>query len=339
MSFLCSVLCLLCSFPSAFAQLTPEQALSVRQISDPHFSPDGSRVAFTVAEPPKGTESNRDVWVLDIKSSDVVRFTNTPKSNTSPRWAPTGMRLAFISDRSGTNQIYVFGAAGGEPAQLTEGKNAIQSFEWSPDGNQIAFIAPEPKSDNDDKKEKEKDDARVVDRDSRPARLWVLDVETRKVRRLTSAPWRISEARWLPDGTGFIVIGTDRPESDQWTNQILSVTMTDSALRQIASPRGPFRDIQVSPDGTSVAYLASRSEGPSPHDLYLVSTRSGSGTNLTGETIDRPISRYTWQSNNSLDEVDAQLVLYPREGHGLSEEKHLLDRLNRVINWFDSHVK
>jgi Tol biopolymer transport system component len=62
------------------------------------------------------------------------------------------MRLAFISDRSGTNQIYVFGAAGGEAAQLTEGKNAIQSFEWSPDGNQIAFIAPEPKSDDDDKK-------------------------------------------------------------------------------------------------------------------------------------------------------------------------------------------
>jgi dipeptidyl aminopeptidase/acylaminoacyl peptidase len=38
-------------------------------------------------------------------------------------------------------------------------------------------------------------------------------------------------------------------------------------------------------------------------------------------------------------EVDAQLVLYPREGHGLREEKHLLDRLNRVINWFDTHVK
>jgi dipeptidyl aminopeptidase/acylaminoacyl peptidase len=38
-------------------------------------------------------------------------------------------------------------------------------------------------------------------------------------------------------------------------------------------------------------------------------------------------------------EVDAQLVLYPREGHGLREEKHLLDRLNRVINWFDAHVK
>src|SRR5215470_5129077 len=106
--FLCSVLCLSCSLPSAFAQLTPEQALSVRQISDPHFSADGSRVAFTVAEPPKGTDPNRDIWVLDVKTGDVLQFTNTPKSDESPRWSPVSLRLAFISDRSGTNQIYMF---------------------------------------------------------------------------------------------------------------------------------------------------------------------------------------------------------------------------------------
>ena len=35
----------------------------------------------------------------------------------------------------------------------------------------------------------------------------------------------------------------------------------------------------------------------------------------------------------------ALLVLYPREGHGLREEKHLIDRLNRVIAWYDAHLK
>jgi dipeptidyl aminopeptidase/acylaminoacyl peptidase len=295
------IIALLLLIPAgAFAQWTPEQALSVRQISDPHFSPDGSRVAFTVTEPPKGTEPNRDVWVLEVKSGDVLQFTTQPKSDTSPRWAPTGKRLAFLSDRSGTNQIYIFGAAGGEAAALTEGKNAVQSFEWSPDGKQIAFLAPEAKSDDQDKKEKDKDDARVVDRDSRPARLWILDVDSKKVRKLTSEPWRISEAQWLPDGSGLIVIATDRPESDQWTSQILSVALADGAIKAIVRPRGPFRDIEVSPDGLSVAYLASRSEGPNPHDLYLVSARGGAGRNLTGESIDRPISRYVWQTNNNL---------------------------------------
>ena len=37
--------------------------------------------------------------------------------------------------------------------------------------------------------------------------------------------------------------------------------------------------------------------------------------------------------------VEAELVIYPREGHGLKEEKHLLDRLNRLVAWFDKHLK
>jgi dipeptidyl aminopeptidase/acylaminoacyl peptidase len=37
--------------------------------------------------------------------------------------------------------------------------------------------------------------------------------------------------------------------------------------------------------------------------------------------------------------VPAELVLYPREGHGLSEEKHLIDRLNRVVEWYARWMK
>ena len=37
--------------------------------------------------------------------------------------------------------------------------------------------------------------------------------------------------------------------------------------------------------------------------------------------------------------VESELVLYPREGHGLREEKHLLDRLNRIVDWYDRFLK
>jgi dipeptidyl aminopeptidase/acylaminoacyl peptidase len=37
--------------------------------------------------------------------------------------------------------------------------------------------------------------------------------------------------------------------------------------------------------------------------------------------------------------VDTELVLYPREPHGFHEEKHLVDRLNRVLAWYDKHLK
>ena len=37
--------------------------------------------------------------------------------------------------------------------------------------------------------------------------------------------------------------------------------------------------------------------------------------------------------------VESELVVYPREPHGLREEKHLLDRLNRILAWYDAHMK
>ena len=37
--------------------------------------------------------------------------------------------------------------------------------------------------------------------------------------------------------------------------------------------------------------------------------------------------------------VETELVIYPREGHGLKEEKHLMDRLNQIVAWFDKYLK
>jgi dipeptidyl aminopeptidase/acylaminoacyl peptidase len=36
--------------------------------------------------------------------------------------------------------------------------------------------------------------------------------------------------------------------------------------------------------------------------------------------------------------VESELVVYPREPHGLREEKHLLDRLNRIVAWYDKYL-
>ena len=59
--------------------------------------------------------------------------------------------------------------AGGEARALTDGKHAISDFAWSPDGKRLACLGPEPKSDEDEKKEKNKDDEHVVDKVERHA--------------------------------------------------------------------------------------------------------------------------------------------------------------------------
>ncbi|MGH9866112.1 MAG: TolB family protein, partial [Candidatus Acidiferrales bacterium] len=201
----------------ASQRLTPEQALNLRRISDLRFSPDGARLAFTVSEPPKGTDNPRHIWIMDVATHQVRQYTFSAKSDDSPRWSPDGKFLAFLSNRDEDRQIYLMPSNGGDAYAITEGKRNIGSFEWSPDGKQIAFVASDAPTTTEEKKEKDKDDAIVVDHDDKHSRVWLFDVATKKSRALTAANWEVREAQWTPQGDRLIISATDHPESDDDT--------------------------------------------------------------------------------------------------------------------------
>src|SRR5262245_22079555 len=140
--------------------LTPEQTLDRRTIGDLEFSPDGSRLVFTVTEPPKDNARARSIWLLDVASGTLRQLTFSGKSDSSPRWAPDGSAIAFTSDRDGAAQLYLLPLRGGEAEKLTERKERVGAFRWSPNGTRIALLMAESKPDSLDKREKARDDAR-----------------------------------------------------------------------------------------------------------------------------------------------------------------------------------
>jgi dipeptidyl aminopeptidase/acylaminoacyl peptidase len=281
--------------------LTPEASLNLRTISDLQFSPDGARLAFVVAEPAKGAERARHIWLYDKHSGAVRQFTYSAKSESEPRWSPDGKQLAFLSNREESQQqIYVMRADGGEGVAITKGKRSVKKLEWSPDGKQIAFLAPDAKTEAEEKKEKDKDDARVVDKEDKRARLWLWNVATGDSRALTKANWEVNELAWLPAGDRIIVKATDHPESDQNTDRVFSVQASDGAIKQQAAPRGPFGELRVSLDGKTVSYIGSREDGPEPHDLLLLPAGAAAARNLTGASLDRPAGEYHWQNDGSV---------------------------------------
>ena len=284
----------------AKSRLTPQQAISVRRLRELRWSPDGTRLAFTVTEPPKGADQQKHIWLYTVASGELKQFTSSAKTETQPRWSPDAKYLAFLSDRDEFQQIYLIPADGGEAIRRTEGKRRIQAFEWSPDGKHIAYLAPQPKTDEDEKKEKDKEDARVADKDEKRAHLWILDTDTWKSRELVSAPWEFNELQWSPTGDSLIVVATDHPESDQETNRIFTVSLSDGKMTQLFAPRGPFAAVRVSPDGKLISYLGSRVDGPIPHDLYLLPVEGGTPRNLTGKTLDRLVESYVWRPDGKL---------------------------------------
>jgi len=284
--------------------LTPEQTLDRRSIGERsaglEFSPDGSRVVFTVAEPVKGTTRARAIWMYELASGQSRQLTFSGKNDASPRWAPDGASIAFLSDRDGADQIYRLPMRGGEAEKLTDRKDAVRAFRWAPDGRRIALLMQEPKPDARQQREKDKDDSRVADKDDRHRRVWILDVESRALKQLTTVNWQIDEIEWMPDGSRLVAVANETPAADTWNERIYSIDPSTGALTAIGEVRRPLGGIAISPDGRTIAYVGARVDGPEPHDLYLLPAAGGASQNITMASLDRPIGQITWIDNDAL---------------------------------------
>jgi len=308
--------------------LTPEVSMNLRSISDLQFSPDGSRLAFVVTEPAKGERRARHIWIYEKQSGAIREFTFSAKSDFLPRWSPDGKQIAFLSDRDEQQQVYVMRADGGEAIALTKGKRGVKNFAWSPDSKQIAFLAPDAKSETEENKEKDKDDAHVVDKEDKHARLWLLTLDTGEAKALTEPKWDISEAVWHPSGTGLMLSATDHPESDQNTGRIFFFRLSAAvngdhkaadSMTQVLAPRGPFGNIRIAADGNRMAFVGCREDGPTPHDLMLARHGEKGVQNLTGASVDRPVFDYRWSKDGGLlaiveDGFHAKFIAFTAEG-------------------------
>jgi len=309
--------------PAEDKPLTPETLLSIRHLSALEYSPDGANVALVVAEPTKGDQHPSHIWLFTPSSRSFRQLTYSEKSESAPKWSPDGKWCAFLSNRDANQQIYLLSMAGGESAPLTKGERGVSRFEWSPDGKQIAFIAPDAKTDADEKKQKEKDDAVVVDKDEKHARVWIIDLATKTERALTPANFAVSEISWFPDNHALAVVATDHPESDRNTDRIFQVAASaidpKSAMKELLAPAGPFGDIQVSPTGGTISFIGSRQDGPGPHDLWLLPAGMPAAKNLTATSLDRAVFSHRWLKDGSMvllaaDGFTRKLIRYSPAG-------------------------
>jgi hypothetical protein len=288
------------SGPASPPCLCVEQAVSARVPSDLQFSSDGKRLAFQVSELKPGGSRTLEIWVVDVASRQGRRFAHSSQSDRMPRWSPDGKTVGFLSNRDGTTQVYTIAADGGEAEVLTQGTNAVSDFAWSPDGKQIAFVAPEPNTAAEEKKQKDKDDARVVGTLDKRSRLWTIELATKKVRQLTRDQWDVGEMCWSPAGDRLYIIATENPDSTGFEGRILAVSLPDGALKQVFAPVGPISQLRISRDGGLVSFLGARGDGPIPHDIHVLPVGSSTPRNLTGASLDRQVTSFEWQADGRL---------------------------------------
>jgi Tol biopolymer transport system component/tRNA A-37 threonylcarbamoyl transferase component Bud32 len=117
--------------PGLPALSAPALAISSTRLDyNPHFSPDGGRVAFD-----SNRSGNVEIWLADSDGSNEVQLTSLRSSSGFANWSPDGRLIAFHSNAGGEWRAYLIPAAGGKPSIFAP--NGWPSF--SRDGKWIYF--------------------------------------------------------------------------------------------------------------------------------------------------------------------------------------------------------
>ncbi len=121
---------------------TPADLVRLNRLSDPQVSPDGTRVAYVQRSTDMAANrGNQDVWLIELATAGAQprALTTATSNDSSPRWAPDGRALYFMSTRSGSSQVWRLALDGGEAQQVTDYPLDVTSFKVAPAGGRLVL--------------------------------------------------------------------------------------------------------------------------------------------------------------------------------------------------------
>jgi dipeptidyl aminopeptidase/acylaminoacyl peptidase len=280
--------------------------LAFKIIPELDISPDGARVAYVVTRIDTEKDEYRStIHVAPTEGGAPAEFTRGPTRDSAPRWSPDGTQLAFLSDRTGEErQLYVMSVRGGEPRQLTSMSGHAGAATWSPDGTKIAFSArvwvePRPEDAGARKRWEQrprhvtkaqfKTDGQGYTFDAR-AHLFIVDVATGAMKRLTDGDFEDRAESWSPDGRQLAFSRTRGGKGDYSSSDIWIADVATGAALRITENVGRAISPTWSPDGTTIACYGTDSQEAGLGDpmvrVWTVPSRGGQPRRLT-ERYDR----------------------------------------------------
>ncbi len=259
--------------------------------SNPTWSPDGQRIAYTYAPPAApgaaaGTPAPKtQIFVrwMDAEGA-VTQLTRVDETPSNIEWSPDGKWIAFTMLVPEKTDWKIDMPAAPKGAKWTEAPRVVQKLTWRADrqgfleeGNTHVFVVS-------------------ADNGGTP-------------RQLTSGAFNHGAPRWMPDGRSLVFSGLRMDDAEyRWReSDIYRVDVATGAVRQLTTRKGPDTQPVPSPDGRFIAYTGYDSTSDTWVDAKLsIMNADGTGHRVVAPAWDRAPSNITWSKDGSAIYFDAE---------------------------------
>jgi Tol biopolymer transport system component len=285
-----------------------------------------------VGVPPRDVDDRE--FLVDIRTGHTTELTSNPTFDRMwwPNVSPDGERIAFTTDTTGSLQLYVADLDGSNVHQLTGGLGFTDVYDlaWSSSGDKIAFGALDPAF-------------------SLTRNLYVVDLATERVRRVTNEskdPW---SPEWSPDDRSIlysVIIPGTFPEVEGVyatvdSGQLRLVDVDTKRVQKIfGGPKVLAGDATWTPDG--IVFVRGRDltpDGPNKVDLALLRGESRHPEHLMNVPTN---DRFSWTPELS---PDGSTIAYARDSsqgpqmiflYDVATGRNRVLRAGHWVTWVDS---
>ncbi|WP_028834659.1 MULTISPECIES: S9 family peptidase [unclassified Pseudoalteromonas] len=283
-----------------------------------------------------------NIWSVDYSTGQLQPLTSGVYMDYSPVVSPDGQRLAFISNRDGSNQIYIKWLKTGAIAKVSNLTSNPSSLTWTPDSNQLVFsiFVPMATSAPVSLPGKPKgatwaEPAKYIDdvyyradgggyTEKGFSQLFTLDANGGNAQQLTNDNFNNGgEVSFSKDGK-TLYFSANRNENNELkpTNtELYQLDLDSLAIFPLTERNGPDQQPKVSPDGKYLAYTGYDDKRTNYENtqLYIRDLKTGNTQSLTTD-FDRSVGQIKWSANSKglyfsyADEGQTALAYQPRSG-------------------------